>query len=103
MSSPTSIDSILNEQRLFQPSEEFRAGAHIKSLAEYQRLYQEAQDDPDRFWGDIARELHWFKPWDRVLEWNLPFAKWFVGGQMNLSYNCLDRHVAGPRKNKAAI
>ena len=103
MSSPTSIDSILNEQRLFQPSEEFRAGAHIKSLAEYQRLYNEAEDNPDRFWGDIARELHWFKPWDRVLEWNLPFAKWFVGGQMNLSYNCLDRHVAGPRKNKAAI
>jgi acetyl-CoA synthetase len=103
MSSPTSIDSILNEQRIFQPSEEFRSKAHIKTLVEYQRLYKEAEDDPDRFWGDIARELHWFKPWDRVLEWNLPFAKWFVGGQMNLSYNCLDRHVAGPRKNKAAI
>ncbi len=55
------------------------------------------------FWADIARELHWFKPWDKVLEWNVPWAKWFVGGKINLSYNCLDRHVATWRKNKAAI
>ena len=103
MSSPTAIDSILNEQRIFEPSEGFRSRAHIQSLAEYKRLYKEAEQNPDQFWGDIARELHWFKPWDRVLEWNLPFAKWFVGGQLNLSYNCLDRHVSGPRKNKAAI
>ncbi len=97
------IDSILNEQRVFEPSEEFRSKAHIKSLAEYEALYKEAQDNPEKFWAKIAQELHWFKPWDRVLEWNLPFAQWFVGGQLNISYNCLDRHVATWRKNKAAI
>ena len=97
------IDSVLNEQRVFEPSDEFRAGAQIKSRAEYERLYQEAKDDPEGFWAKIARELHWFKPWDRVLEWKLPFAKWFLGGELNLSYNCLDRHVATWRKNKAAI
>ena len=74
MSSPTSIDSILKEQRVFEPSEEFRSKAHIKSLAECERLYKEAEQNPDQFWGNIARELHWFKPWDRVLEWKLPFA-----------------------------
>ena len=101
--SSNAIDSVLNEQRVFEPSDEFRAGAQIKSRAEYERLYQEAKDDPEGFWAKIARELHWFKPWDRVLEWKLPFAKWFLGGELNLSYNCLDRHVATWRKNKAAI
>jgi acetyl-CoA synthetase len=97
------IDSVLNEQRVFEPSAEFRAGAQIKSRADYERLYNEAKNDPEGFWAKIARELHWFKPWDRVLEWKLPFAKWFLGGELNLSYNCLDRHVATWRKNKAAI
>src|SRR5579863_196489 len=97
------IDSVLNEQRVFEPSEEFRAGAQIKSRAEYDRLYQEAKDDPDGFWAKIAQELHWFKPWDSVLEWKLPFAQWFLRGELNISYNCLDRHVATWRKNKAAI
>src|SRR5665213_3591353 len=101
--SSNAIDSVLNEQRVFEPSAEFRAGAQIKSRAEYERLYKEAKDDPEGFWAKIARELHWFKPWDRVLEWNLPFAKWFLGGELNISYNCLDRHVATWRKNKAAI
>ena len=103
MSSHSAIDSVLNEQRVFEPSDEFRSKAHITSLGEYQRLYQESEEHPEQFWSKIARELHWFKPWDRVLEWELPFAKWFVGGQMNLSYNCLDRHAATWRKNKAAI
>src|SRR6195256_3637046 len=103
MSSHAGIDSILNEQRVFEPSAEFSSQANIKSLAEYQRLYKEAQDDPEKFWARIAGELHWFKPWDRVLEWNLPFAQWFLGGQLNLSYNCLDRHAATWRRNKAAI
>jgi acetyl-CoA synthetase len=101
--SSNAIDSVLNEQRVFPPSEQFRAGAQIKSRAEYDRLYQEAKDDPEGFWAKIAQELHWFKPWDRVLEWKLPFAKWFLGGELNVSYNCLDRHVATWRKNKAAI
>src|ERR1700692_4290485 len=99
----SSIDSILQEQRSFEPPAELSRQAHIKSLAEYERLYKESIDDPDKFWGGIASELHWFKKWDKVLEWNCPWAKWFIGGQINLSYNCLDRHVDTWRKNKAAI
>src|SRR3954463_2432222 len=99
----TNIDSILQEQRKFECPPEFAQQAHIKSLEEYERLYNESVNDPDKFWSRIASELHWFKKWDKVLEWNCPWAKWFVGGQLNLSYNCLDLHVAGPRKNKAAI
>ncbi|HLY16891.1 MAG TPA: acetate--CoA ligase [Bryobacteraceae bacterium] len=103
MSSQTNIDSVLTETRVFQPSADFSAQAHVPSLAEYERLYQEAEQDPQRFWAAIASELHWFKPWDQVLEWNCPWAKWFSGGQINLSYNCLDRHVATWRRNKAAL
>jgi acetyl-CoA synthetase len=103
MSSHADIDSALKEQRVFEPSDEFRSKAHVGSLAEYQRLYKEAEEHPEEFWANIARELHWFKKWDRVLDWKLPFAQWFVGGQLNISYNCLDRHVATWRKNKAAI
>jgi acetyl-CoA synthetase len=99
----TSIDSILQEQRTFEPAPEFSRQAHIKSLAEYERRYQESVEQPDQFWSRIASELHWFKKWDEVLEWNCPWAKWFLGGQINLSYNCVDRHVATWRKNKAAI
>jgi acetyl-CoA synthetase len=98
-----SIDSILNERRVFQPPPGFSQTAHIKSLAQYEQLYREAEEDPEKFWGQIANELHWFRKWDKVLEWDLPWAKWFVGGQINLSYNCLDRHVATWRRNKAAI
>src|SRR5271155_2845535 len=99
----SSIDSILQEDRSFAPPAEFSQHAHIKSLAEYERIYKESIDDPEKFWSGIANELHWFKKWDKVLDWNLPWAKWFVGGQINLSYNCLDRHVQTARKNKAAI
>ena len=99
----TSIDTALREKRVFPPSDEFRSKAHIASMAEYDRICAEADRDPDGFWAGIAQELHWFKPWDKVLQWDLPFAQWFVGGQMNLSYNCLDRHVATWRRNKAAI
>jgi acetyl-CoA synthetase len=98
-----SIDSILKETRVFQPSPEFSQEAHIKSLEQYERLYRDAEEDPEKFWGEIAGQLHWFRKWDRVLEWEAPWAKWFVGGQINLSYNCLDRHVATWRRNKAAI
>src|SRR5258706_5057894 len=99
----SSIDSILQEQRSFPPPAEFSQQAHIKGLEEYERLYRESMDDPEKFWSRIASELHWFKKWDKVLEWNLPWAKWFVGGQINLSYNCLDRHMQTPRKDKTAI
>ena len=103
LSPQVNIDSILQETRSFPPPPEFAAQAHIKSLQEYERLYAEAESHPEKFWASIARELHWFKTWDKVLEWNPPWAKWFVGGQINLSYNCLDRHVQTWRKNKAAI
>jgi acetyl-CoA synthetase len=103
LSPQVNIDSILQETRSFPPPPEFAAHAHIKSLQEYERLYAEAESHPEKFWASIAHELHWFKSWDKVLEWNPPWAKWFVGGQINLSYNCLDRHVQTWRKNKAAI
>ncbi len=97
------IDSVLTENRVFECSEEFRSKAHVKSMAEYERMYREAETDPEKFWGDVAGELHWFKKWDKVREWNCPWAKWFPGGELNLSYNCLDRHVATWRRNKAAL
>ncbi len=97
------IDSILTETRSFPPPPEFSKNAHIRSEEDYDHLCAKAAADPEAFWSDIARELHSFKPWDKVLEWESPWSKWFVGGQINISYNCLDRHVATFRKNKAAI
>ncbi|MCT7959520.1 acetate--CoA ligase [Laspinema sp. D1] len=103
MSQPT-IESILNEKRQFPPSAEFSKNARIKSLEEYQALYDQAAANPEQFWEQLAeKELHWFKKWDKVLDWQPPNAKWFVGGQMNISYNCLDRHLTTHRKNKAAL
>jgi acetyl-CoA synthetase len=72
-------------------------------MEQYRALAREAADDPEGFWARMAESLHWFKKWDRVLEWNPPFAKWFVGGTTNIAYNCIDRHLAGPRRNKAAL
>jgi acetyl-CoA synthetase len=97
------IDSMLQENRVFQPSAEFSARAHVKSLEEYKRLYAEAASDPETFWGRIASDLHWFEPWTKVLEWDAPWAKWFVGGKCNLSYNCLDRNVAAGLGEKVAF
>jgi acetyl-CoA synthetase len=100
----TDIQSSLNEKRLFPPPAEFSATAHIPSITDYERLYEEADRDPEKFWGDIAGQLEWFKPWTKVLDWSdAPFAKWFVDGKLNLSHNCLDRHLKTWRKNKAAI
>ncbi len=97
------LESTLRENRVFPPPEEFSKQAHIKSLGEYEAMYKKSIEDPEAFWAGIAKELHWFKTWDKVLEWNLPSAKWFVGGKMNLSYNCLDRHVKSDRAEKTAI
>src|SRR6185436_12997058 len=99
----SNIDSILKETRVFEPSAEFSQQAHIKSLEQYEQLYREAESDPEAFWSRVAGDLHWFRKWDTVLEWDAPWAKWFVGGQINLSYNCLDRHLATWRRNKAAF
>src|SRR5438270_4026077 len=100
---PANITSVLKETRVFPPPPEFVASGHIKSMAEYERLWQRAKDDPQGFWGEQAGTLHWFKPYSQVLVWNEPHAQWFVGGKLNVSYNCIDRHLEGPRKNKAAI
>lgn len=103
MSQPT-IESILKEKRLFQPPAGFSENAHIKSLEQYKQLYEQAKADPQGFWADLAeKELHWFEKWTDVLDWQPPFVKWFVGGKMNISYNCLDRHLTTWRRNKAAL
>ena len=102
--SQDTIESILQEKRLFQPPAEFSQKAHIKSLEEYQALYDKAKADPQAFWAELAtQELDWFQKWDAVLDWQPPFAKWFVNGKINISYNCLDRHLTTWRKNKAAL
>jgi len=97
------INSLLKEDRVFAPQEEFSSHAHIKSREEYDRIYRRSVEDPEGFWAEIAGELDWFRPWDKVLEWSEPFAKWFVGGRLNISHNCIDRHLTTWRKNKAAI
>ncbi len=99
----THIESHLVEKRVFKPPKDFQRRARIKSLAQYQKMYRESIRQPDKFWRREAKELTWHKPWKRVLEWKAPFAKWFVGGQLNISENCLDRHLTGPRRNKAAL
>jgi acetyl-CoA synthetase len=103
MPEPSTIESILSEDRVFPPPPEFAANAHVKSFEQYERLYEEAAKDVPAFWAKQAESLDWFRKWDTVLEWNEPFAKWFVGGKINISYNCLDRHLTNPRKNKAAF
>jgi acetyl-CoA synthetase len=97
------LDTILRENRVFPPSAEFAAEAHVGSMAAYEDLYARSVKDPEAFWAEIAKELHWFAPWTKVLEWNEPWAKWFVGGKTNLSYNCVDRHVKNGKRNKTAI
>jgi acetyl-CoA synthetase len=97
------VQTVMQEERLFPPPAEFAAKAQIKSLAEYQALWNEAAGDIEKFWAKLAGELHWFKPYSKVLQWDEPFANWFVGGQTNASYNCLDAHLNSATRNKAAI
>jgi acetyl-CoA synthetase len=93
------IEALLKEGRKFPPPKGFTKAARVKSAA----IYREAKANPVRFWEKQARELRWMKPWRKTVEWKLPYAKWFVGGKLNVSDNCLDRHIAGVRRNKAAI
>jgi acetyl-CoA synthetase len=93
------IEALLKEGRKFPPPKAFTAAARVKTPS----VYREAQRDPVRFWERQAKELVWIKPWKKALEWKLPFAKWFVGGKLNASVNCLDRHLEGPRRTKAAL
>src|SRR5271170_6283386 len=101
---PATISSFQHETRVFRPPKEFSARAHIKSLAQYRRMYGESIKSPEKFWNRMAREeLIWFSPWKKTLQWKPPYAKWFVGGKINVSYNCLDRHLDTATANKAAI
>jgi acetyl-CoA synthetase len=95
----TEIDALLKEDRTFPPSADWRRTAHVTDAA----IYDKAAGDPETFWANFAKELEWTTPWSRVLEWNPPHAKWFVGGKLNASVNCLDRHVRTARRNKAAF
>ncbi|HEX5414812.1 MAG TPA: acetate--CoA ligase, partial [Chloroflexota bacterium] len=96
---PGRIEALLQEQRRYPPPAEFAARASVNDP----EIYARAAEDPEAFWAEQAKNLDWFKPYDKVLEWNAPWAKWFAGGELNASYNCLDRHLNGPRRNKAAI
>ena len=98
------IDNVMQESRLFPPSEEFVSGSRIGSMAAYEELYEQARQDPEAFWGDLARqELHWFEDFQTVLQWDEPVASWFVGGKTNASYNCLDVHLETDRADQTAI
>ena len=91
--------ALLDEDRRFPPPPSFREAANARDP----EIYARAASDPEAYWAEWARELAWFEPWHTVLEWTPPHAKWFVGGKLNVAYNCLDRHLEGPRRNKAAL
>jgi acetyl-CoA synthetase len=94
----------MNHSEVFHPPKPFSERASVRSMEEYERLYRAAADDPEKFWAEHAKAVHWFAPWTKVLDWSdPPFAKWFVGAKTNVSYNCLDRHLTTPRRNQAAI
>jgi len=93
------LDALLSEDRLFEPPPGFRE----RALLNDPEIYDRAEEDPEGYWAEWARQLHWFRPWDTVLQWEPPHARWFDGGRLNASYNCLDRHLDGPRRNKAAL
>src|SRR5689334_3151775 len=93
------IDALLKEDRRFAPSATWQKTAIVNDPA----IYDRAAADPEGFWAQFASELEWIKPWRSVLEWKPPYAKWFDGGQLNISANCLDRHVRSARRNKAAF
>ena len=98
------IDTVMHEDRLFEASAEFKSKSGIRSLAQYEELWNTANSDFAAFWNQLAKEeLHWFEPYQTVLEWNVPFAKWFIGGKTNVSYNCLDAHLSTERRDKTAI
>ncbi len=93
------IEVLVREKRKFPPPKDFKKAANVTSAS----IFNAAPKNPQAFWAKVAKEPHGFKPWKKVLEWNSPWAKWFVGGKINASYNCLDRQVKIERKNRAAI
>ncbi|MGH8013535.1 MAG: acetate--CoA ligase [Candidatus Binataceae bacterium] len=100
---PVDIESILREERKFAPSAVFSREAAVGSLDAYETLCRRAEQDPEAFWAECAGQLSWYKPFDKVLEWRFPFSQWFIGGELNAAYNCLDRHLNGARRNKVAL
>ena len=103
IANPDVFETLMREDRLFPPPAEFAAKAWIGSEEEYERMYARSVADPEGFWAEAASELEWFAPWEQVLDGNGPHAKWFVGGKLNLSHNCVDRHAKGARKDKVAL
>ena len=99
----TNMDSLLRENRVFPPPAEFAAKAHISSLAEYESMYRQSIADPETFWANAACEIEWFEPFTSVVEGEMGSAKWFTGGKLNLSHNCVDRHATGSRRDKVAL
>jgi len=99
------ITSMMEEKRVFNPPKEISHNAYIKNLDEYERIYQRSVDNPETFWGELAEQLDWYKKWDKVLveDFKEGEHEWFIGGKLNVSYNCLDRHLKTWRKNKAAL
>jgi acetyl-CoA synthetase len=98
------FDSVLIEQRKFAPSAEFVSKAHIKSREEYDAMWKQSIEDPQAFWTKYANELiDWFEPFTKVVDWQPPFAKFFADGKLNVSYNCLDRHVKAGKGDKVAL
>ena len=97
------IESHLVEKRVFKPSRDFSKKARIQSMEQYRKMWKESVTKPEKFFAREASELLWQKKWTKVLQWKCPDAKWFIGGKLNVSENCLDRHLSGPRKTKAAI
>jgi acetyl-CoA synthetase len=97
------LDSTLRENRVFAPPPEFAAKAYVKSLEQYESMYRSSVEEPEKFWAEAAGELEWFAPWSSVTEGQAQHTKWFVGGKLNLSHNCVDRHALGARKDKVAI
>ncbi len=97
--SNTMVDALLEEHRIFKPSADFKKKAFVKDVS----IYEKAAKDPEKYWAECAKRLDWVKPWSKVLEWKPPFAKWFVGGKLNASYNCLDRHIKNGLGKKTAI
>ncbi len=103
-SKENTIQPILQERRVFSPSADFSRNPYIESSQKYEQVYEQAKADPPSFWAKLAKtELDWLEEWDKVLEWTPPDAKWFVNGKLNVSYNCLDRHLLTSRRYKAAI
>jgi acetyl-CoA synthetase len=99
----TNVESLLRENRVFPPPAEFAAGARVGSLEQYEAMYRRSVEEPEAFWAEAASGLEWFAPWEKVVEGEMGSTKWFVGGKLNLSHNCVDRHAAGARREKVAL